>query len=119
MINLLIVQSFCLWEILGPSLVYARAITGCAAPNIEHASISHSTRWHVTWLSSAVQPSDGSTALHQRGRLDLTVTAMVVDNAKEQALVTREELDQARCRLIATTMLQETLRGFVRAEDIA
>jgi len=44
---------------------------------------------------------------------------MVVDNAKEQALVTREELDQARCRLIATTMLQETLRGFVRAEDIA
>jgi len=48
MINLLIVQSFCLWEILGPSLVYARAITGCAAPNIEHASISHSMRWHVT-----------------------------------------------------------------------
>jgi hypothetical protein len=44
---------------------------------------------------------------------------MVVDNAKRHALVPREELDQARRRLIATTMLREHLMGLVREEDTA
>lgn len=105
--------------VLWPSLVYPQAITGCAAPNLGNASVAHSTRWHVTYLSSAAQPSDGSTALHQRGHLDLTVEAMVVDNVKGHVLVTRKERDKARRRLSATTMLREHLMGIVRAEDTA
>jgi hypothetical protein len=55
----------------------------------------------VTYLLSSAQPFDGYTDLHQRGRLDLTVEAMVVENAKWYELFTREELDKTRRRLIA------------------
>src|SRR5256885_15677418 len=53
------------------------------------------------YLINAAKPSDGSTNLHQRGRLNLTVEAMVVANAKGHELCTRDELDKARRRLIA------------------
>jgi len=53
------------------------------------------------YLINAAQPSDGSTNLHQRGRLDCTVEARVVENATWHELFTREALDKARRRLIA------------------
>ena len=65
-----------------------------------NSSVYHSTRWNVQYLISAAQPSDGSTHLPQRGRLDLTVEARVVAHATWHELFTREEHDQARRRLI-------------------
>lgn len=38
------------------------------------------------------KPSDGYTALYLRGRLDLTVEAVIHDNAKWHSLFTQEEL---------------------------
>lgn len=43
--------------------------------------------------------SDGYTALWERGRLDLTVEALVIDNPKWHSLFTASELEQARKRL--------------------
>jgi hypothetical protein len=53
------------------------------------------------YLINAAQPSDGSPHLHQRGRLNRTVEAMVVANAKGHELFTREARDKARRRLSA------------------
>jgi hypothetical protein len=58
-------------------------------------------RWHMKSLISAARPSDGSPHRHQRGRLALTVTGSGVAHATWHELVTREERDTARCRLIA------------------
>jgi len=51
------------------------------------------------YLINTSKPSDGYTHLYERGRLDLTVEAMVVENAKWQDLFTAEEISKARHRL--------------------
>jgi hypothetical protein len=51
------------------------------------------------YLVNAQKPSDGYTHLYERGRLDLTVEAMVVENAKWHELFTNEELAAANTRL--------------------
>ncbi|MBZ0217499.1 MAG: hypothetical protein K8F25_13150 [Fimbriimonadaceae bacterium] len=51
-------------------------------------------------LINAPKVSDGYTALHEKGRLDLTVEAMVVQSPKWHPLFLEEELDKARKRLI-------------------
>jgi hypothetical protein len=53
------------------------------------------------YLINKPQPSDGYTHLFERGRLDLTVEAMVVENDRWHSLFTSEELDKARKRLKA------------------
>lgn len=50
-------------------------------------------------LINASKPSDGYTALWERGRLDLTVEAVVVENAHWHSLFTPEEIERARRRL--------------------
>lgn len=51
------------------------------------------------YLINSANPSDGYTHLYERGRLDLTVEAMVVENPKWHRLFTTEELSKARSRL--------------------
>lgn len=51
-------------------------------------------------LINAAKPSDGYTHLYERGRLDLTVEAMVIGDKKWEELFTPEELATARKRLI-------------------
>jgi hypothetical protein len=51
------------------------------------------------YLINSPTPSDGYTQLYQRGRLDLTVEAMVVENPKWHELFTREEVAAASRRL--------------------
>jgi hypothetical protein len=51
------------------------------------------------YLINARKPSDGYTHLYKRGRLDLTVEAMVVENQKWHQLFVPEELEKARRRL--------------------
>ncbi|MGE0502053.1 MAG: hypothetical protein AB7I79_15295 [Rhizobiaceae bacterium] len=50
-------------------------------------------------LINASRPSDGYTSLYERGRLDLTVEAVVIENTEWHDLFTTEELDRARKRL--------------------
>jgi len=50
-------------------------------------------------LINAPKPSDGYTALWERGRLDLTVEAVVVENARWHSLFMPEEIKRARRRL--------------------
>ncbi|WP_249169943.1 hypothetical protein [Bradyrhizobium liaoningense] len=50
-------------------------------------------------LINSSKPSDGYTRLYERGRLDLTVEAMVVENPKWHDLFATEELAKARARL--------------------
>ena len=47
-------------------------------------------------LINSPKVSDGYTALWDRGRLDLTVEAMVIENAKFHALFSSDEI--ARCK---------------------
>ncbi len=51
------------------------------------------------YLLNSPKVSDGYTALYERGRLDLTVEAMVIENPKWHELFTSEELAKARLRL--------------------
>lgn len=51
------------------------------------------------YLINSAKPSDGYTHLYERGRLDLTVEAMLVENQKWHELFTPEELSKARRRL--------------------
>lgn len=51
------------------------------------------------YLINSPKPSDGYTALYERGRLDLTVEAEVVENSKWHTLFTPDELTKARKRL--------------------
>ena len=51
------------------------------------------------YLINAAQPSDGYTNLHQRGRLDLTVEAMILAEPKWHSLFRPEELERAKARL--------------------
>lgn len=50
-------------------------------------------------LINAERESDSYTALQQRGRLDLTVEATVVEDASWHRLFTQEEIEKARKRL--------------------
>lgn len=50
-------------------------------------------------LINSPKPSDGYTALYERGRLDLTVEALVVENSKWHTLFTPEEINKAAKRL--------------------
>jgi uncharacterized membrane protein YebE (DUF533 family) len=50
-------------------------------------------------LINAAKPSDGYTALYERGRLDLTVEALVVEDERWRSLFLEEELAGARKRL--------------------
>jgi len=52
------------------------------------------------FLINQPQPSDGYTHLYERGRLDLTVEAEVVENEKWHSLFTSEEIAKARRRLV-------------------
>ena len=51
------------------------------------------------YLFNSPKPSDGYKNLYERGRLDLTVEAMAVENVKWQALFTGAEVEKARLRL--------------------
>jgi hypothetical protein len=51
------------------------------------------------YLINSPKESDGYTALFLRGRLDLTVEAMIVENTKWHALFMPDELARARLRL--------------------
>lgn len=51
-------------------------------------------------LINASKPSDGYTALYMKGRLDLTVEAVVTENAQWTALFTDEEIRKAKKRLL-------------------
>lgn len=50
-------------------------------------------------LIHATKPSDGYTALYEKGRLDLTVEAMVLENQIWHELFTPDELKRAKTRL--------------------
>lgn len=50
-------------------------------------------------LINSMKPSDGYTALYLRGRLDLTVEAVVIENERWHPLFAAEKLDRARKRL--------------------
>jgi hypothetical protein len=51
------------------------------------------------YLINSAKPSDGYTQLYERGRLDLTVEAMVTENSEWHTLFTNGELEKARLRL--------------------
>jgi len=51
-------------------------------------------------LINASSVSEGYTALWERGRLDLTVEALIYDNPEWQKLFNKEELDIIRKRLV-------------------
>jgi hypothetical protein len=51
------------------------------------------------YLINSSRPSDGYTHLYERGRLDLTVEAMIAENARWHALFTPEEIAAANIRL--------------------
>lgn len=51
-------------------------------------------------LINADAPSDGYTELWKRGRLDLTVEALVIDNPRWHPLFEVAELERAKQRLI-------------------
>ncbi len=53
------------------------------------------------YLINSPKPSDGYTNLYELDRLDLTVEAMIVENAKWHPLFTPDELKRARNRLVA------------------
>jgi hypothetical protein len=53
------------------------------------------------YLINAGKLSDGYTHLYERGRLDLTVEAMIVENPRWHPLFTEEELKRAQKRLAA------------------
>jgi hypothetical protein len=50
-------------------------------------------------LINSVKPSDGYAALYLRGRLDLTVEAVVVEDERWHPLFADEEIERARKRL--------------------
>ena len=50
-------------------------------------------------LINSAKPSDGYTALYLRGRLDLTVEALVIEDPRWHQLFTDDEIKRARRRL--------------------
>lgn len=51
------------------------------------------------YLVNSDKPSDGYTNLYERGRLDLTVEAMIIENEKWHELFSEDELKKAKRRL--------------------
>src|SRR5687768_4004506 len=51
------------------------------------------------YLINLEPPSDGYTKLHLKGRLELTVEAVVIDNPQWHPLFTPDELEKAHRRL--------------------
>jgi hypothetical protein len=51
------------------------------------------------YLINSEEPSDGYTHLYERGRLDLTVEAMVIEDPLWHSLFTADELARAKKRL--------------------
>jgi hypothetical protein len=51
-------------------------------------------------LINSPKPSDGYTALYMKGRLDLTVEAVVTESEKWSTLFTNEEIRNAKSRLL-------------------
>lgn len=52
------------------------------------------------YLINQPKPSDGYTHLYERGRIDLTVEAMILENRIWHPLFTPDEINKARRRLI-------------------
>lgn len=52
-------------------------------------------------LINSDRPSDGYTRLYEKGRLDLTVEALVVEEQRWHPLFTEDELAKAKKRLIS------------------
>jgi hypothetical protein len=52
-------------------------------------------------LINSDQPSEGYTRLYEKGRLDLTVEALVVEDQRWHCLFSEDELARARKRLIS------------------
>lgn len=50
-------------------------------------------------LINSTRPADGYTALYMRGRLDLTVEALVIEDERWHPLFTDDEIKRARKRL--------------------
>ena len=50
-------------------------------------------------LINSAKPSNGYTALYEKGRLDLSVEAMVLENSTWHELFTLDELNRAKTRL--------------------
>jgi hypothetical protein len=59
-------------------------------------------------LINADHPSDGYTVLWSRGRLDLTVEALVIENPQWHSLFTPAEIERARYRL---DQYESTVKG--------
>ncbi len=53
----------------------------------------------ATYLINTTKPSEGYIHLYERGRLDLTVETIVVQNKKWHELFTEDEIAKARHRL--------------------
>lgn len=58
-------------------------------------------------LINDVNVSSGYTALWERGRLDLTVEALVFENSKWHSLFSADEIERCRKRLIEYQFLKE------------
>lgn len=63
------------------------------------------------YLINATKASDGYTALYERGRLDLTIEACVIENKKWHELFDEDELLKAHKRLIAYEYAPKGLNG--------
>jgi hypothetical protein len=81
--------------------IYVRAKTEAKYPaSIFHRMlIQHRGLATAQQLINATNVSDGYTALWERGRLDLTVEAVVVDDPKWHELFEESELAKAKRRL--------------------
>jgi len=82
-------------------VIYERALSEASYRATRFLDMLHQRRGLETAriLLHASKVSDGYTALWQRGRLDLTVEAVIHDNAKWHPLFTEEELAICRSRL--------------------
>ena len=83
--------------------IYRKAKSEAKYPATIFYSMIHDRGGVATakFLINAPKVSDGYTALYERGRLDLTVEATVIENPKWHELFDEAELAKARKRLIA------------------
>ena len=81
--------------------VYRRALSEarCQATRFLEMLYAHRGLETARILLHAPKVSDGYTALWERGRLDLAVEAVILDNGKWHSLFTEEELAICRNRL--------------------
>lgn len=81
--------------------IYRRALseTGYNASRFLQMLNEHRGLETARILINLPKPSEGYTALYLRGRLDLTVEAIIHDNPKWHVLFTAEELEKCKTRL--------------------